>query len=250
MPALTCRSCGAQLDLDTLDDRRGVAVCRFCHTVNRTTAWDGVATRRRYEVEQPEGFELTHRGDGVRIVHRWRRWVVVPLLIVLVLMNLMVFLPALAFLLLFGLFAVVALIGAGDPAVTVVGGLFGLFAIAVAAAMVAIGAVFHYVVLAMLINRTVIEVDGRELRVRYGPLPWRGGAAVPADRVEQLYCKERSVRTQHGSHPAYELHAGLIDGGHRRLLAALPSLEHAIYVEQQLERAMGITDRAVAGEVV
>jgi len=253
MPALTCTSCGANLDPDGFSADGRLAICPFCRTANHLApdAHSHEPRRQRYELEPPDGFSVDHDGQRLRITRRWRTWLVIPLLVGVALWDLVAVVPALLFLLFALLGLVLGVAGAASgEAPALVFGVFGFFGVLVSLAFVGIGLFFNYFALALSINRTVIELDEHQLRVHHGPLPWPGKVSLrPAD-IEQLYCKASSVRTEHGSHPVFHLHAGTVDGKHRKLLPRLANADQAVFVEQQLEKAMGIADRPVAGEVV
>ena len=91
------------------------------------------------------------------------------------------------------------------------------------------------------------------LSVRHGPLPWRGNLDLPTDGIEQLFCQNK-LRTNRDSdgHTTtsrqYEVHA-VIHGQKQKLLGGLHEADQALFVEQRLERFLGIEDRSVSGEM-
>jgi hypothetical protein len=116
---------------------------------------------------------------------------------------------------------------------------------------VALGAVLvsgTYTLLARLLNHTEVRADAEGLAVRHGPLPWPGNRSLPAGRVQQLYCREVIRDREQGTH-FYEVHAVTTDGADVPLLANLPNVAQALYVEQRVERQLGIPDRPVGGEL-
>ena len=113
-----------------------------------------------------------------------------------------------------------------------------------------IGIAITYGVITTLVNTTTIDVDDRELRVRHGPLPVPGNKTLPSLDVKQLYCKERISRNKNGTSVTYALHVKLKGGKDEKLLANLTQQSHALYVEQQVERVLGLQDEAVAGETI
>jgi hypothetical protein len=110
-----------------------------------------------------------------------------------------------------------------------------------------------YASLGKAINRTTLTVTRGTLRYRHGPLPWSGNRTLPVAAIEQLYCWAKERRARGGGEREvrhYQVHALLRDGTRFRLLRLLDQLEQAQYVEQQIERYLGISDAPVDGEVV
>ena len=59
--------------------------------------------------------------------------------------------------------------------------------------------------------------------------------------VVQLYAVKEKA--------SYELHVALADGSSMPLLKKLPELNQALFIEQQIESALGIDDVGMPGEV-
>jgi hypothetical protein len=81
------------------------------------------------------------------------------------------------------------------------------------------------------------------LFVVHGPLPWPGRSAIPVDLVRQLFCQQIGNRS-------YRLTALLTNGKKAMLLNWLAEPDCALYLEELLERRLGIPDEPVAGEFV
>jgi hypothetical protein len=106
-----------------------------------------------------------------------------------------------------------------------------------------------YVTLAGFLNRTTIEVNRTRLSIRHGPLPWPGGCELPGRELSQLYGQE-VIQRNHGRElgSTYDLLA-LDRAGHKiELLSGLPERDQVLYLEQALERQLGIADAPVDGE--
>jgi DNA-directed RNA polymerase subunit RPC12/RpoP len=121
---------------------------------------------------------------------------------------------------------------------------------------VGIGLYLGYVSLAGLLNTTRVEASQRGLIIRQGPLPWPGNRTIPCHTLTQLYCQERGGRR--GILPAlarvflsssYRLLALDARGREVKLLSGIADKEQALYLEQALERQLGIEDSPVAGEL-
>jgi hypothetical protein len=114
----------------------------------------------------------------------------------------------------------------------------------------AVGVLLTYTVLAMYLNRTVLEISEGRLTVRHGPLPWPGNRALDVSEVEQLYCQEKVSRNRQGAASSTYTVSALLKGGRRvPLLDSLPRRDDALFVEQLVEKYLGIDDRPVGGEL-
>ncbi len=73
-----------------------------------------------------------------------------------------------------------------------------------------------------------------------GPLPWLGNMKIPAGEIRQR---------RGGTSTRYHLNA--ITGQNRKLCLVrdVPAADVALYLEQEIEKALGIEDRKVAGEM-
>lgn len=102
---------------------------------------------------------------------------------------------------------------------------------------------WDYNLLTMFLNRTFIRADQRSIEVSHGPLPnllFRP-QSLPTPSVRQLFAVAEG-----GS---FMVKAQLADGKETKVVWPLMSNEQAIFVEQQLERALGLVDFEVPGEL-
>lgn len=128
------------------------------------------------------------------------------------------------------------------------------------------GTVPLYLLVAGLCNETAIEADRDSVRVVHGPLPVGAHHRFPVDQVDQLYtCRIRTrVQDPLAGHRRgllrsdvlgesievlYQLRLRLRSGAEHVLFDGLESPEQALYMEQELERRLGIQDRVVSGEL-
>lgn len=102
---------------------------------------------------------------------------------------------------------------------------------------------WDYNVTTMFVNMTTITADAREVRITHGPLPSLFGRnqRVERERIQQLSA------TKFGAQFAVKVH--LVDGTSSFLVAPLVAAEQALFVEQQLEKTLGLVDFAVEGEI-
>lgn len=114
---------------------------------------------------------------------------------------------------------------------------------------VGVGIGMTYYVLCGFVNRTVIDVSGRELRIQSGPLPWRGNSTTLPSQIAQLYREEIAHHGKNGTTYTYQLAAALKDGKKLKLVSGLHEADQALFLEQEIERHLGIRDQPVAGEM-
>jgi hypothetical protein len=101
----------------------------------------------------------------------------------------------------------------------------------------------NFMLLTMFLNSTRIYAGSGEVRVTHGPIPSLFGRRVhfPVGQLKQLYA------AKHGAY--YAVKADLVDGATQVLVAPLVAPEQALFVEQQIERALGLSDFEVQGEL-
>jgi tetratricopeptide (TPR) repeat protein len=97
-----------------------------------------------------------------------------------------------------------------------------------------------YVGIARVLNETAVIVAGGRLTVTQSPLPWPG-EAVEAAATLQLYCVTR-VHKQHRAPSIFTYDVMVKRRGARdlRLITELAEPEQALFLEQEIERALGI----------
>jgi hypothetical protein len=227
--ALKCPSYASPLRAEDLDVARGLVKCSYCQALMTlpASAAPGPAFRPRPEAPLPSRVSVADTGAGVELRLRWFTPVFLFLLAFCVAWDgFLVFWYSLA-------------MREGAPWIMAV---FPLL-------HVAAGAALTYVTLTGFVNSTVVRVDRGRLSVRHGPLPWAGNRDYADGEVEQLYCKERVQRGKRSEQTTYEVWAVLAGGRSVKLLSAVGGDEQALFLEQRLERALGLQDRPVAGEL-
>ncbi len=228
---LTCPECGAQTPADNINLDRMVAKCQECDAVFGFGDQFGSAINAqdvdRLPVPRPANLQIEQTGAELRLSRRW-------------------FSPAIIFLALFAVFwngfmAVwfgIAIISRIWPLA-----LFGIL-------HAAVGLFVAYYALAGFMNVTVIRVGMGELDVKHGPLPWFGNRRLETAAIAQLYCKEVTrYRRRGGPSSTHEVHVATRDGRQVKLLSGLESSDQALYLEQEIERSLGIKDQPVRGEI-
>ena len=231
LATLKCPNCGSPLRSEDWDTAAGLITCKYCHTIISATknpaakAEDGF--RERPEIPLPPGLSCEETPLGLVISRRWFSVAVFFLIPFCIAWDaFLVFWYSMAF---------------QEHAPWIM----KVFPVA----HVAIGAGLSYFTLASLVNRTQVMAAARSLRISHGPLPWRGGVDVPSETVDQLYCKVSISNNRNGPSVGYEVWASFHDGTSRRLVSTGLNCDQALFIEQRIERALGIKDRVMAGEV-
>jgi hypothetical protein len=231
---IDCPSCGARIAAEDMNLSAMAARCRSCHAfVDLRAASAGASTSpaqtpaEPLPVPRPAQIQVVERGLDVTLTRRWFSWVYVFLALFCTVWN--------GFLLVWYTTA-----AAGDAP---------LFFLLFPLLHVAVGVGLAYFTLAGFVNRTVLTVERGEVSVRHGPLPWPGNVDVSAGSLEQLFCTEKVIRSRNGTTVRYNVEAVLRDGRQLTLLKALDAQEEALFIEQTLERHLGIPDRRVRSEM-
>jgi DNA-directed RNA polymerase subunit RPC12/RpoP len=102
-----------------------------------------------------------------------------------------------------------------------------------------------YVLLSMMVNRTVVRASAERVDVTSGPLPLPlplgERASAAAQDLQQLYAAEKDGR--------FVVCAVKKDGSRVDLVEMLITAEQALFIEQQLERVLGLVDFEIPGEL-
>jgi hypothetical protein len=230
---LTCPDCGAAIPAEDVNIDRGIGKCRACNAVIDVekalhNPADRGALLQRPPAPQPRSMTVEDIGTGMRLTRRWFTWATLFLTVFCVGWDgFLVFWYSMAL----------------KPDAPWVMAVFPLIHLAV-------GVLLTYTVLAMYLNRTVLEISEGRLTVRHGPLPWPGNRALDVSEVEQLYCQEKVSRNRQGAASSTYTVSALLKGGRRvPLLDSLPRRDDALFVEQLVEKYLGIDDRPVGGEL-
>lgn len=116
----------------------------------------------------------------------------------------------------------------------------------------AMGVIAAYAIAAALVNRVRIVAADKALQVSVGPLPWPGNRATRRGEVLQLFAEVDQEPDRNGDAVArrYVLSAVLGPEGRRvQLVKDLETPEQALWLEDALERALGLRHTPVGGEL-
>lgn len=227
--SLKCPNCAAILRTEDWDMSTGMIKCGYCHSLSNipVRSQEQGGFRPRPDIPLPAGMQIQETMGGTMLSRRWFNLAVVFLIPFCIAWD--------SFL----IFWYSTALSGKAPWIMAV------FPIA----HVAVGVGLTYYTLATLFNTTSIFAGRGNLRIQHGPLPWMGNTDLSAGNLNQLYCKEKIKRGENGPNFQYEVWAAMHDGGTRKLLGIGLTMEQALFIEQKLERALGLQDRAVVGEL-
>jgi hypothetical protein len=228
---LACKNCGAPLKADQFVEQLAMVRCSHCHAVFtlESVLPPNTANRPfapRPKIELPKGM---HVEDLVTTLEIRRRW----------------FNPMYVFLLFFCVFWNGFMIVWHTIAISTGAWFMSVFGLLHTAVGLGIG----YCTLAGFLNTTTIRIGYGMLEVHSGPVPWGGNLSIPYDEIEQIYCEEKVHHGKNGTSRTYNVMAVCRNKEIKTLLSGLTDAEQAMYLEQELERFLRITDRAVPGEL-
>lgn len=230
MNAITCRSCGAGLEAGRIDSDLGVVTCSHCGSLHElpqsmggkadsATGSGNASGRSRAEVGLPERFDVKRGASSLEV--SWPVGQAIQGVVLLVIA---------------GAFLYVA-VTSGH-----------LILLPVVLAIIYFAAVRAF-------NRNRVRVDAARVDVSQGPLPWPGAQKLDASSIEQLFVSEHESRVETGSdgdrrveiRRHYRLSAATTDKRRVVLLSDPGGALQGLWLEQEIERVLGIGDKAVAG---
>jgi len=229
---LRCKSCGAPIEAGEIDKDLGLVRCSHCGSVfgleglPRHGGDDGFRAYERQAVPMPDRVEVIDAGGELHITYRWFSLKFVFLIVFTVIWN--------GFMLVWHGISLAS--GAWFMSV------FGLL-------HTAVGVGVAYYTLAGLLNKTTVRIGMGQLMIQHWPLPWPGNRQLEASDIAQLFSREKISRSKNSTNYSYQVHAILQNGKKQRLLGGLTDVDQALYVEQEMERYLGIEDRPVRGEI-
>lgn len=109
-----------------------------------------------------------------------------------------------------------------------------------------------YASLAAVLNRVRIVAGHRLLAIRVGPVPWPGSHALAEGSVRQLFGEVVQTPDEDGKIKKQTYTLSAVVGAEERrlrLLSGLTEVSQVLWLEQTLERALGIRNRPVGGEL-
>jgi len=227
-----CKKCRCEIDVKDIDLKRSIAKCAGCGEVFNCedqlseVSSSGQQTVSRPDVALPKGFSINYDHGALVITRRW-------------------FGPQVLFLTFFCVFWDGFLVVWYSIAISQGQWLMGAFALL--HTLVGIGLTYYLV--CGYLNRTIIEVKRGTVDIRHVPLPVSKDVQIVSTEIAQLYTKRKIHRGEDSYSETYEVRMKTYDQKDRTLIDGLSAQDHALFVEQQIERYLGIADAPVGGEV-
>lgn len=113
---------------------------------------------------------------------------------------------------------------------------------------VAAGVYIAYLTVCGFLNKTSIEVTHSALEVRHTPLPWPGAKKLQRTQIKQLYTVQHAQSGRGGTTLTYQVLAITADNKSVTLLQGFETAQHGQFIEQKIEKFLGIENQRVAGE--
>lgn len=228
---LKCKNCGSQLAPEDFSPQLYAVRCPHCnalYAISTPQPNTGTPTQvpTRAEVPLPKHTTLSIQGGDLLIVRKWITGGTFFLLFFCILWN--------------GFIFVWQREAISDRNWTM--SAFGLI-------HAAVGIGIAYAVLTSFINNTTIKANHARLSITHGPLPWKGNKTIPRDTVRQIYCKEITRRSKNGPRVSYNIETCSEKNHRDTLVKGLSDPDQALFVEQQIEKHLGIKDTFVSGEI-
>lgn len=234
---LTCRSCQQPIPPEDINLDTVLAKCRSCHAVFDISGQvslpkvpEAKLRRGRAEFPIPKRFVVEEGSGRLLIIYRWA----LDFRAIVVLMFVSIF-P----------FTLIGLMlrpsvwnsrKLEEETIPVWGMMVSLLPALV------LGIAIVWSILALILNKTTIQLEGRRLKIQHRPIPWLWNRDVDTTSFDQLYCVEGDSRR-------YDLMARCKDGTRLKLVKNLGEVEQALALERLLEKHLGIADRPIRGEI-
>lgn len=187
----------------------------------------------RPAVPMPSGISVDTDGKDLLIYRSWFSWVFIFLAVFCTIWDSIV----------------LVFIGAGIFAGTQVGPMALLFLL-IPGLFLVVGACLTYYTICGFVNTTTIRVGQGEISVAHGPLPWWGNIAYPSGDIAQLFTTEQVHYGKRGSVSfTYSVEFVQRNGARQTLASGLTDAAQALFIEQEIERCLGIQDVPVGGEL-
>jgi len=109
---------------------------------------------------------------------------------------------------------------------------------------------FLYYALATWINKTHIYVSKNAIEIKHKPLPWFGNKRIVTKNIKQLYSKKQISSSTSSSRSTISYHLRVVSIGEDDMrLLKVENAEQALFLEQEIEKYLGIKDLRVRGEI-
>lgn len=221
--SIICKQCGFSISKQTNTNASHLTECPDCGTVIWTgdkKARNTLATIKWSEIKLPAGVSIEHSDEHLVITRRWfhpkQIWGIVlfGVMIFFMFQNGSNWGPNLLF--------------------------FPPFWILVAVA---------YYTLTKLFNATTITVTHNLLTVKHGPLPTWGNKQLDPTQIKQLFSQRVVKKSKNSTTITYDVRMVTGHNQQKTLVSGLDTPEQALFLEEKIERYLGIRDKPITGEV-
>lgn len=174
----------------------------------------------KQEIELPRYVRVDYYDDYMRISKRWRGMSTIFLTLFLVIWLYVTILIA------------VEVFGEGRTTVLM----------AVLLLFFVVACSIFYSTAANWVNRTNVFVSQNAIEIKRAPMPWPGNKRVEINEIEQFYVKTRITGSRDKRQVNYELHFIEKNKNDVMLLTGFGSKPGLLFVEQEIEKYLGIVD--------
>ena len=227
---LICKNCYFSIPGENVSIQSNIAKCVNCNSIFSLNEFSETSNDYGYEKEHvslPKNMNLKREYNGLIITRKW-------------------FSPKTIFFIIFSLFwngfmAIWFFIAITQKQyeMAAFGSLHAL-----------VGIFILYYTIASLVNNTFINVNATELKISHSPVPWFTPKPFKVNDFKQLYSKHRvSYSNKGGRSDYYTLRAKSKTGKDLKVLSGLSNKEQVRYLEQEIEKYLGIIDEHIDGEM-
>jgi hypothetical protein len=222
-----CKRCSEPIQAPEVNLDTSIAKCLVCNAVfDIRDQINGSSPKSRTLVDIPKNMKIQSTMDGLEIIRKWFSKKIIALLV---------------FCLFWDGFMVVWF------GIALKEGQWAMAAFGTIHALVGLG--LSYYLVCGFVNRTHIEISFRNISIQHQPMPWPGNKVIPIGDVKQVFTKRKVHRNKNGSSYTYGVHFLDHTDQEKKLFPGLESAEQALYIEQEIEKTLGIKDAAVEGEL-
>ena len=106
-----------------------------------------------------------------------------------------------------------------------------------------------YLSIATFFNKTQILVSRDTIEIKHRPIPWFGNKRVEINNLKQLFVKEKYWGSSNNNPKlTYNVHGLTKEDKQFKLITGFKTSNQALYIEQEIEKYLGIENVQVSGE--
>ncbi|MEW6738243.1 MAG: hypothetical protein AB1489_43620 [Acidobacteriota bacterium] len=113
-----------------------------------------------------------------------------------------------------------------------------------------VGIILTYDTLAGLFNKSIIVISEKEILIKHKPLWWPGNKMICCEEIDQISSQKIVTNSRSGQHITFNLTTTMKNRDRINLLKNLPKLDIALFIEQQIEKYLGVIDRTLTRDVL